>query len=136
MDLGSRHKIDPSFNMSSMTDIVFLLLIFFMLTSNFQKVNQMPANLPEGGENVVESTKISVTINKNGNIFIGDDSNPVLKSSLKSALSAKLSGDLKQRKKEVISIHADVDVNYGDVADILKMTHELGAKSSLAMQSN
>ena len=41
MEIRGRNKINPNFNMSSMTDIVFLLLIFFMLTSTLVTVNAL-----------------------------------------------------------------------------------------------
>ena len=50
MNLRGRNKVDPSFNMSSMTDIVFLLLIFFMLTSTLVTVSAIDVLLPKAGE--------------------------------------------------------------------------------------
>ena len=136
MDLGSRHKVDPSFNMSSMTDIVFLLLIFFMLTSNFQKFQQTPNNLPKGGATVVETPKVSVTIMANGDIFVGEDKNAVSMASLNSLLNSKLSSDVEERKKQTVIIFGDVNVNYGTVAEVINIAHQLGTKSSLGMQKN
>ena len=49
MNLRGRNKVDPSFNMSSMTDIVFLLLIFFMLTSTLVTVSAIDVILPKAG---------------------------------------------------------------------------------------
>jgi len=49
MNLRGRNKVDPSFNMSSMTDIVFLLLIFFMLTSTLVTVSAIDVLLPKAG---------------------------------------------------------------------------------------
>ena len=62
MNLSNKHKIDPAFNMSSMTDIVFLLLIFFMLTSSFVTETAMPVNLPKGDpSNVSQLPKIKIS---------------------------------------------------------------------------
>ncbi len=63
MNIRSRNKIDPSFNMSSMTDIVFLLLIFFMLTSTLVTVNALDILLPkaQGKTESKKSTSISIT---------------------------------------------------------------------------
>ncbi|MEN8125932.1 MAG: biopolymer transporter ExbD [Bacteroidota bacterium] len=63
MNIRSRNKIDPSFNMSSMTDIVFLLLIFFMLTSTLVTVNALDILLPkaQGKTENNKSTAISIT---------------------------------------------------------------------------
>ena len=136
MDLGSRHKVDPSFNMSSMTDIVFLLLIFFMLTSNFEKINAFPANLPKGGESIVEMTTLSLTISADGKIYIDNDMSPVSLSVLESELNSRLSKDDKTRHKESISVRGDKAVEYGQVAEVLNVAHKTGAKVSLAMNRN
>ncbi|MBV6645551.1 MAG: biopolymer transporter ExbD, partial [Cyclobacteriaceae bacterium] len=46
MNLKSKHKVEASFSMSSMTDVIFLLLIFFMLTASFITPSGLPVNLP------------------------------------------------------------------------------------------
>lgn len=62
MDIKSKHKADANFSMSSMTDIVFLLLIFFMLTSSFITPSGLPVNLPSAASPVLSMQKNSVTI--------------------------------------------------------------------------
>jgi len=59
MGLSSKNKVDPSFNMSSMTDMVFLLLIFFILTSNFATPSGITVSVPKSEH----STKVIPTIN-------------------------------------------------------------------------
>ena len=63
MDIRGRNKINPNFNMSSMTDIVFLLLIFFMLTSTLVTVNALDIILPkaQGKTENKKSTSVSIT---------------------------------------------------------------------------
>lgn len=63
MDIRGRNKINPNFNMSSMTDIVFLLLIFFMLTSTLVTVNALDILLPkaQGKTENKRSTAVSIT---------------------------------------------------------------------------
>ena len=63
MDIRGRNKINPNFNMSSMTDIVFLLLIFFMLTSTLVTVNALDIILPkaQGKTENKRSTAVSIT---------------------------------------------------------------------------
>ena len=63
MELRGRNKINPNFNMSSMTDIVFLLLIFFMLTSTLVTVNALDIMLPkaQGKTENKKSTAVSIT---------------------------------------------------------------------------
>jgi len=63
MEIRGRNKINPNFNMSSMTDIVFLLLIFFMLTSTLVTVNALDIMLPkaQGKTENKKSTAVSIT---------------------------------------------------------------------------
>ena len=63
MDIKSKHKVDANFSMSSMTDIVFLLLIFFMLTASFITPSGLPVNLPSSAasNSVIQKNSITIT---------------------------------------------------------------------------
>ncbi len=62
MDIKSKHKADASFSMSSMTDIVFLLLIFFMLTASFITPSGLPVNLPTAASSTIVMQKNTLSI--------------------------------------------------------------------------
>lgn len=66
MNFTKRNKVSPDFSMSSMTDIVFLLLIFFMLTSN--SPSAMDMILPKGKGKSTNTQKVTVSIKK-GNVY-------------------------------------------------------------------
>ena len=70
MGLKRRNKVSAEFSMSSLTDIIFLLLIFFMLTSTLVKIQ--PFELPESDAKTVAPTSVVVRIEKNGTHRIGD----------------------------------------------------------------
>ena len=70
MDLRRKNKVNPNFNMSSMTDIVFLLLIFFMLTSTLVSPNALNLLLPNSKSTTVEKTNIEVAIDKDIQYYI------------------------------------------------------------------
>jgi biopolymer transport protein ExbD len=65
MDIRGRNKINPNFNMSSMTDIVFLLLIFFMITSTLVTTSALDILLPKASGKTENKKSISVSITKN-----------------------------------------------------------------------
>jgi biopolymer transport protein ExbD len=65
MDIRGRNKINPNFNMSSMTDIVFLLLIFFMITSTLVTTNALDILLPKASGKTENRNSVSVSITKN-----------------------------------------------------------------------
>ena len=87
MNLSSKNKIDAGFSMASMTDLIFLLLIFFMLTSSFVTPAGLPVNLPSNKKAVMEIQKLSVTVTKDLQYFVND----------KKVTRATLEGELKSR---------------------------------------
>ncbi|MDO5608511.1 MAG: biopolymer transporter ExbD [Capnocytophaga sp.] len=88
MKLRGRNKVSPEFSMSSMTDIVFLLLVFFMLTAN--SPNALDLLLPRAKGKSTNTQNISVSINKNLNYFI--DKKQIQPENLEQELRASLQG--------------------------------------------
>jgi|TARA_B110000971_G_scaffold172687_1_gene177581 biopolymer transport protein ExbD len=70
MNLRGRNKITPEFNMSSMTDIVFLLLIFFMIASTLVTTNAIDVLLPKASGKTENKKSISVSIQKDLTFYI------------------------------------------------------------------
>ena len=90
MNLRGRNKISPEFNMSSMTDIVFLLLIFFMIASTLAKqLDTIEVKLPQAKGKTENRQSVAVTINENNRFFI--DGERVSKASVKEELLTLLS---------------------------------------------
>ena len=82
MGLKKRGKVSAEFSMSSLTDIIFLLLIFFMLTSSLVSPNALNLKMP-GTSNVPSSTAKSlpkITITKSGSFLF--EGNPVSNSAV------------------------------------------------------
>jgi biopolymer transport protein ExbD len=87
MNLNSKNKIDAGFSMASMTDLIFLLLVFFMLTSSFVTPSGLPVNLPSSKASTIEVQKVSVTVTKDLQYFVNE----------KRITQATLEGELKSR---------------------------------------
>jgi len=62
MNLRPRNKVNPTFNMSSMTDLVFLLLIFFIILSTMVSPYSLPVDLPKGSEKGKAGQSVSLRI--------------------------------------------------------------------------
>lgn len=90
MNLRGRNKISPEFSMSSMTDIVFLLLIFFMLTSPAITPEALDLILPQAKGKTTTVQNISVSITKDMQIYV--DEERVSSSSLEQKLKERLTG--------------------------------------------
>ena len=74
MSLKSENKINPNFSMSSMTDIVFLLLIFFMLTSTLVTTNALDIVLPSSSAEPLKKQTLAISITEDLRYFINNES--------------------------------------------------------------
>jgi biopolymer transport protein ExbD len=71
MPVKGRNKVSPEFNMSSMTDIVFLLLVFFIIASTMISPNGVDVLLPKGSTRTTKKNQVSVSITKDVKYFVG-----------------------------------------------------------------
>lgn|SRR5690606_17858113 len=90
MNLRGRNKISSEFSMASMTDIIFLLLVFFLLTSPAITPDALDLLLPNASGKTTNVQNVSISINKEQEIFL--DNEMVNIGSLESLLKAKLEG--------------------------------------------
>ena len=130
MALKSRNKVSPNFNMSSMTDIVFLLLIFFMLTSTLVSPNALKLLLPNSKSKTLEKQTISVSINKDLDFYINE--NQVIESNLENELKQVLS----QQQEPAIILHADKTVDIEHVVKVMDIAYRNKYKIDLATKTN
>lgn len=128
MNLRGRNKVDPSFNMSSMTDIVFLLLIFFMLTSTLVTVSAIDVILPKAGGKTENSKSVAVTITNNSLFYI--NKSKVTSSDLESEILKEVGTD----KKKTIVIRGDQDVPYKNVMKVIDIANKNKIKMILAVK--
>src|SRR5690625_3393180 len=73
MNLRGRNKVSAEFNMSSMTDIVFLLLVFFMISSPVVTPEALDLILPKAKGKTTSQQNVAVSIDKNNNVFINNE---------------------------------------------------------------
>jgi len=130
MALKSRNKISANFNMSSMTDIVFLLLIFFMLTSTLVSPNALKLLLPTSKAKTLEKQTISVSITKDIEYFINENS--VSLNSLEQELRLLVNNE----KEPGIILHTDKTVAIEHVVKVMDIAYRNKYKIVLATKSN
>ncbi|MEC8853608.1 MAG: biopolymer transporter ExbD [Bacteroidota bacterium] len=126
MALRSRNKVSPDFNMSSMTDIVFLLLIFFMLTSTLVSPNALKLLLPNSKAKTLEKQTISVSITKEIDFFVNE------KKVKESNLENKLKLLLKNEMEPAIILHTDKSVDIEHVVKVMDIAYRNKYKIVLA----
>jgi biopolymer transport protein ExbD len=125
MNLQSRNKVDAAFSMASMTDLIFLLLIFFMLTSSFVTPSGLPVNLPTSKASTIEVQKVSVTVTKDLQFFVNEKR--VTKATLEGELKSKLAGP-----NGVVVLHIDEAVPTREMVYVAGIATALEAKVSIA----
>ena len=128
MNLRGRNKVDPTFNMSSMTDIVFLLLIFFMLTSTLVTVSAIDVLLPKAGGKTKNSTSVAVTITNTALFYI--DKKKVNASNLEAEMMRKVGVE----KQKTVIIRADKEVAYKNVMKVIDIANRNKLKMILAVK--
>ena len=129
MGLRSRNKVSANFNMSSMTDIVFLLLIFFMLTSTLVTQNALELVLPQSSSKNTETTTLSVSIEKKDNVinyYIDKEEVEFEK------LEAKLIIKLREAKDKGIVLNTDKSVEIEHVVKVMEIAYDNEFKLVLA----
>ena len=126
MALRSRNKVTPNFNMSSMTDIVFLLLIFSMLTSTLVSPNALKLLLPSSKAKTLEKQTISISITKDIQFYINE--NPVLENTIEQELKLIINNE----QEPAIILHTDKSVAIEHVVKVMDIAYRNKYKIVLA----
>lgn len=131
MALKRRAKISPAFSMASMTDIIFLLLIFFMITSTVVSPNAIKVLLPQGKQQTSAKPLARVIIDKDLNYYAAfgnEDEMPVQLAELPAFLKK-----CEAREPEMyVALYADETVPYKEIVRILNIANENHFKMVLA----
>jgi biopolymer transport protein ExbD len=116
MAISSRNKRSISFSMSGMTDIVFLLLIFFMLTSTLIVPAAMNVLLPQSNNQTAASPVVSVSITRNLEYFVNDEQCNLADLELKLKALVNNTED-----SPTIRLNADENLNMNEIYDFLEI---------------
>ncbi|MBQ6966140.1 MAG: biopolymer transporter ExbD [Bacteroidaceae bacterium] len=126
-----RTRVTPTFNMASMTDIIFLLLIFFMITSTMVSPNAIKVLLPQGKKQTTVKATARVVIDKDLNLYAALDNEqeePVTLEELPQVLNAQVNDSTEL----FVSLYADEAVPYRNIVEILSIANENHFKMVLA----
>ena len=131
MGLKRRTKISPEFSMASMTDIIFLLLIFFMITSTMVSPNAIKVLLPQGSQQTSAKPLARVIIDKQLNCYAAfgnEDEMPVTWEELPAFLQ-----ECAAKEPEMyVALYADETIPYSEVVKVLNIANENQFKVVLA----
>lgn len=128
MALKKQHNMMAEFSMASMTDVIFLLLIFFMVTSTFVFPTALEVNLPQSSQQTAIKSVTRIYIDKDLKLYASfEDEEPQVMQ--EDQLVAFLRLAQQQDPESYIAIYADEVVPYGELIKIL----DLGSSNNLKM---
>ena len=128
MNFRGRNKVTPEFNMSSMTDIVFLLLIFFMIASTLVTTNAIDILLPKASGKTENKKSVAVSIKKDLTYYI--DQKRVGESVLENELLTVLSS----QENPTIVLRAEKSVPVDNVVKVMDIANRNRFKVILAVK--
>lgn len=129
MALKRQYDMTSLFSMASMTDVIFLLLIFFMVTSTFVFPTALEINLPQSSEQTAIKPSTRIFIDSAADIYASFDNGQPQKMDSRDQLLGFLQLMQKQNPDNVIAVYADESVTYGKLVEVL----DLGATNGLKM---
>ena len=132
MALKKRNRVEATFAMSSMTDLVFLLLLFFVMASTMSSPNDIKINLPTSRATKVTRPQVAkVSIDNLGNYYVAigkEKPKAIDPDNLEAYLSTIQASD----STMYIALHADEDVAYKEVVRVLDIANEHNMKLVVA----
>lgn len=126
MAIIPRNKVSPNFNMSGMTDIVFLLLIFFLITSTLIHPTALKLLLPKSSHQTSAKPLTTVSITRDLQYYVEDQ--PVEINNLEQILQQKIGND----PEMYVSLHADKTVPLEYVVKVMNIAKNNNYKLILA----
>ena len=129
--LQRRAKISPNFSMASMTDVIFLLLIFFMITSTVVSPNAIKVLLPQGKQQTSAKPLTRVIIDKDLNFYaaFGNDKEQAI---ALEELTPFLQSFAAKEPEMYVALYADEAVPYREIVKVLNIANENKFKMVLA----
>lgn len=121
------NKRDPHFNMSSLTDIIFLLIIFFLLTSNFVTPNGLDLVLPSSNSQALAAEEpISVSISEDEEYMIDNETITI------EQLGQVLTDKVANKEKATIVLYSDKNVPIEKAIEVMNIAKSLNTRMILA----
>lgn len=124
MNLRSRRTDDLDINITPLIDVVFLLLIFFMVSTSFIKESQIKLDLPQASSTEVpeDQNTIKVAIDARGQYFVNDKA---LINNQEATLAKAIKQAAGEKKNPTIVINADANTTHQSVVSVLDVAKRL-----------
>jgi biopolymer transport protein ExbD len=124
---GKGKRISVAIDMTPMVDVAFLLLIFFMTTTQFKPPEEVAVMLPVSSSDikVPESGVIVITVTKAGKFYIGDETGKATEIAREELGRAVLEERVKNRAARVL-VKADKETEFGLISDVMDIMQRTG----------
>lgn len=126
MRLRKRHRQETELFTDSLNDILFILLMFFLITTTMANPNVVKVNNPRGTKDTKAKQNIVVSIDKDQKFFIGQK--PVDRNSLDTVLTAEILKWKQTIDTPTVVVNADTIAYYGEVFRVMRVSKRSGAK--------
>jgi len=123
MALKKQNKLETAFSMASMTDIVFLLLLFFVIASTMSSPNSIRINLPQSSAQTTTPVVARVTINEFGQYFIAHGNQRPIEI-YADELESHIMSIIAEDAETFIALDADLSVAYEKVVRVLDIANQ------------
>jgi len=136
MGLKKRTKVNPEFSMSSLTDIIFLLLIFFMLTSSLTSPNTQNIDRPVSNSKTPSPRNVHLALDEEGIYYV--DGEETSRDYLEEKLLERINEERIENKEKnimtevTIVLNVSKDETTGTIVNFMKMSNSLGVRLILA----
>ena len=121
MAIKSRNKVEPAFNSSSMSDLVFLLLIFFMLTSTLVAPNAIKLMLPSSNSKTMAKQTVTVYVNEQYQYFV--DETPTDETQLMDLINNKIGND----SQATVVLRSDKSVPVQYIVNVIDAVNDINS---------
>ena len=131
MNIRKRLRSHPEVHTGALNDILFILLLFFLIVSTLANPNVIKVSNPKAASDTKAKQTVVVTVDKDQQIYIG--SKPIVLDSLESELSVFLA---KETDKPSVVINGDSTSHLGTAIKVMQMIKKLGATPVMAVDNS
>lgn len=135
MNLRPQGANEPDINLTPLIDVVFLLLIFFMVSTTFNRESEIQIDLPESSEHAIESSSesIEITIDVDGQYYVNKQR---LVNTQAATLKRALSDAIGKRNDPPVTLIADANTPYQAVVTAMDIAAQLGISRLSSVTQN
>jgi biopolymer transport protein ExbD len=132
MNIKRRSVHDPMGHSSALNDILFILLLFFLIISTLANPNVVKLSIPKAKSDTKAKQTVVVSVNEKQEFFVG--TKPVIVDSLKPFIAAAIAKSQDAEPTVVINAHKDATAD--NIVAIMRAAHELKLRTVLAVENN